>query len=198
MGAGPQPHLRIPTNNANTFIEMLQALQHSQQQMMEEICLLKTDRTKEKWSQHDPKHAADKEETPAGGVPQNIKQRFITMVEVTTLLVQERARTPKERFYARRPPYPLRVLSKPYLERYEPRAFAQYDGKKGSAVKYVSKFIDTLDPYTANKDLCLREFSKSLCDRAYTWYIGLKPRLIPTWDDMVDYFVQNTSTEKKH
>ena len=100
MGAGPQPHPRIPTNNANTFIEMLQALQHSQQQMMEEICLLKTDRTKEKGSQHYPKHAADKEETPAGGVPQNTKQRFINMVEVTTLLVQERARTPKERFYA--------------------------------------------------------------------------------------------------
>ena len=188
MGAGPQPHPRIPTNNANTFIEMLQALQHSQQQMMEEICLLKTDRTKEKWSQHDPKHAADKEETPAGGVPQNIKQRFITMVEVTTLLVQERARTPNERFYARRPPYPLRVLSKPYLERYEPRAFAQYDGKKGSAVEYVSKFIDTLGPYTVDKDLCLWEFSKSLCDQAYTWYIGLKPGLIPTWDDMVDVF----------
>ena len=30
MGAGPQPHPRIPTNNANTFIEVLQALQHSQ------------------------------------------------------------------------------------------------------------------------------------------------------------------------
>ena len=37
--------------------------------MMEEICQLKTDMTKEKGSQHDLKHAADKEETPAGGVP---------------------------------------------------------------------------------------------------------------------------------
>ena len=69
MGAKPQPHLRIPTDNANTFIEVLQALQHSQQQMMEEIRQLKTDRTKEKGSQHDPEHAVDKEETPAGGVP---------------------------------------------------------------------------------------------------------------------------------
>ena len=39
--------------------------------MMEEIRQLKTDRTKEKGSQHDPEHAADKEETPTGGVPQN-------------------------------------------------------------------------------------------------------------------------------
>ena len=100
MGAEPQPHPRIPTDNANTFIEVLQALQHSQQQIMEEIHQLKTDRTKEKGSQHDPEHAADKEETPAGGVPQNIEQRFITMTEVSALLEQERARAPKERFYA--------------------------------------------------------------------------------------------------
>ena len=39
--------------------------------MMEEIRQLKMDRTKEKGSHHDPEHAADKEETPAGGVPQN-------------------------------------------------------------------------------------------------------------------------------
>ena len=135
---------------------------------MEEICLLKTDRTKEKGSQHDLEHAADKEEIPAEGVPQNTKQRFITMAEVATLLIQERARTPNERFYARRPPYPLRVLSKLYLERYEPCAFAQYDGRKGSAVEHVSKFIDTLGPYTADEDLCLQEFSKSLCNRSYT------------------------------
>jgi len=48
---------------------VLQFLQHSQQQMMEEIRQLKIDKTKEKKSQHDPEHAADKEETPAGGVP---------------------------------------------------------------------------------------------------------------------------------
>ena len=110
------------------------------------------------------------------------------MAKVVALLEQERARAPKERFYARRPPYLLRVLSKPYLERYEPQAFAQYDGRKGSVVEHVSKFINTLGPYVTNKDLCLREFSKSLCDWAYTWYIGLKSGSIPIWDDMVDVF----------
>ena len=135
---------------------------------MEEIHQLKIDKTKEKGSQHDPEHAADKEETPAGGVPQNAKQCFITMAEVEALLEQERARAPKERFYARKPSYPLRILNKPYPERYKPRAFAQYDGRKGSAFEYISKFIDTLGPYAVNEDLCLQEFSKSLCDRAYT------------------------------
>ena len=71
MGAGPQPSPKILVNNANTFIEVLQTLQHSQQQMMEEIRQLKTDRTKEKGSQHDPEHVADREEALAGGVPRN-------------------------------------------------------------------------------------------------------------------------------
>ena len=75
------------------------------------------------------------------------------MAEVAALLKQERARAPKERFYTRRPPYLLRVLSKPYLERYEPQAFAQYDGRKGSVVEHVSKFIDTLGLYAADEDL---------------------------------------------
>ena len=156
--------------------------------MMKEICQLKTDKIQEKGSQHDTKHAADKEETPIGGVSQNAEQRFITMAEVMALLKQERARAPKERFYARRPPYPLWVLSKLYPERYKPQAFAQYDGRKGSAIEHVSKFIDILGPYAVDENLCLREFSKLLCDRAYTWYISLKPSSIPTWDDMMDVF----------
>ena len=53
---------------------------------MEEICQMKADKTKEKWSQHDLEHAADKEETLAGGGSQNAEQRFITMVEVVALL----------------------------------------------------------------------------------------------------------------
>ena len=67
---------------------------------MEEIHQLKTNKTKEKGSQHDPNHAANREETLAGGVPRNAEQRFITMAEVAALLEQERARIPKERFYA--------------------------------------------------------------------------------------------------
>ena len=53
---------------------------------------MKADKTKEKGSQYDPKHAADKEETPVGGGLQNPEQRFITMVEVVVLLEQERAK----------------------------------------------------------------------------------------------------------
>ena len=53
---------------------------------------MKIDKTKEKGSQYDPEHVANKKETPAGGIPQNAKQRFITMAEVAPFLKQERAR----------------------------------------------------------------------------------------------------------
>ena len=125
---------------------------------MEEIREMKVDKTKEKGSQHDPKYVADKEETPVGGGPQNAEQRFITMAKVTSLLEQEKAKAPKERFYMQRPHYPLRILNKPYPKKYELRTFAQYDGRRGSVVVHVSKVIDTLSPYAANEDLCLQEF----------------------------------------
>ena len=70
-GANPQPQTRVPVDNVNTLVEVLQSLQHSQQQMMEEIRQLKADKTKEKGSQHDPDHATDGGETLAGGVPRN-------------------------------------------------------------------------------------------------------------------------------
>ena len=50
-GADPQPQARGPVDNVNTFVKVLQSLQHSQQQMMEEIRQLKADKTKEKGSQ---------------------------------------------------------------------------------------------------------------------------------------------------
>ena len=70
-GADPQPQARVPVDNVNTFVEMLQSLQHPQQQMMEEIRQLKADKTKEKGSQHETDHTADGVETLAGGVPRN-------------------------------------------------------------------------------------------------------------------------------
>ena len=49
-GADPQPQARAPADNVNTFVEVLQSLQHLQQQLMEEIRQLKADKTKEKGS----------------------------------------------------------------------------------------------------------------------------------------------------
>uniref|UniRef100_A0A2N9F0E4 Uncharacterized protein n=1 Tax=Fagus sylvatica TaxID=28930 RepID=A0A2N9F0E4_FAGSY len=41
-------------------------------------------------------------------------------------------------------------------------------GAIGSALEHVSKFLDAMGPHVGDSNLCLREFSKSLTDRAYT------------------------------
>ena len=41
---------------------------------------------------------------------------------------------------------------------------------------------------TRDKELCLREFAKSLMGRAYTWYTTLRPKSIKTWDEMMERF----------
>ena len=116
------------------------------------------DKTKEKGSQHDPEHVANKEETPKGGGPQNAEQCFIMMVDVAALLEQEKAKVSKERFYSWRPFYPLRILNKPYLDRYESQTFAQYDGIRGSIIEHVSKFIDTLVPTQQTRTFASESF----------------------------------------
>jgi hypothetical protein len=55
---------------------------------------------------------------------------------------------------------------------------------------HVSKFIDSMGPYAGDGDLCIREFSKSLDDRAYTWYTTLRPGSVRSWDDMVEMFCE--------
>ena len=55
-------------------------------------------------------------------------------------------------------------------------------------MEHVSKFMDSMGPFAGDKELCLREFSKSLTDRAYIWYSTLQPNSILTWEDMVESF----------
>uniref|UniRef100_A0A2N9IFC4 Integrase catalytic domain-containing protein n=1 Tax=Fagus sylvatica TaxID=28930 RepID=A0A2N9IFC4_FAGSY len=69
---------------------------------------------------------------------------------------------------APKPPYPKELLKEPYPEKYDTPNFSLFDGRKGSAVEHISKFLDSMGPFAGNGGLCLREFSKSLVDRAYT------------------------------
>uniref|UniRef100_A0A2N9JAJ4 RNase H type-1 domain-containing protein n=1 Tax=Fagus sylvatica TaxID=28930 RepID=A0A2N9JAJ4_FAGSY len=99
----------------------------------------------------------------------NKEEPFITMSEVADLLQQEREKILKEpRHFVKKPPYPIELLKQPYPDKYVTPTFSRFDGRKGSALVHVSKFIDSIGPYAGNGDLCLREFSKSLDDRAYT------------------------------
>uniref|UniRef100_A0A2N9HG17 RNA-directed DNA polymerase n=1 Tax=Fagus sylvatica TaxID=28930 RepID=A0A2N9HG17_FAGSY len=101
----------------------------------------------------------------------------------------ERERPPKEpRHFVRKPPYPKELLKEPYPEKYDTPNFSLFDGRKGSAVEHISKFLDSMGPFAGNGGLCLREFSKSLVDRAYTWYAMLPEGSIRDWEDMVESF----------
>ncbi|GKU96154.1 hypothetical protein SLEP1_g9424 [Rubroshorea leprosula] len=68
----------------------------------------------------------------------------------------------------------------------------QYDGRKGSAMEHVSKFLDAIRAHASDRDLCLREFSKSLSDKAYTCekhitILDLHNTRQYTWEDLMAY-----------
>ena len=90
--------------------------------------------------------------------------------------------------FSRDPPFPPELLGKPYPKGYEPPKFHPFDGRNGSAVEHVSRFIHTMGLYAGDRELCLREFAKPLVDRAYTWYSTLRPGSIKTWDKMMERF----------
>ena len=120
------------------------------------------------------------------------------MSDVADLLQQEKEKIPKEpRHFVRKPPYLAELLRQSYPDKYVASTFSRFDGRKRSALVHVSKFIDSMGPYAGNGDLCLREFSKSLDDRAYTWYTKLPLGSVRSWDDMVEMFCEKYFKWKK-
>ena len=86
------------------------------------------------------------------------------------------------------PPFLPELLGKPYPKGYELPKFHPFDGRNESTRKHMSRFIHTIGPYAEDKEVCLREFAKSLVDKAYTWYTTLRPKSIKTWDEMKERF----------
>ena len=57
-------------------------------------------------------------------------------------------------------------------------------------MEHVGRFIHTIGSNARDRELYLREFAKSLVDKAYTWYTTLRPRSIKTWDEMTERFCE--------
>ena len=126
---------------------------------------------------------------PEGGstVGGGANPQYLTLVYVNALLEQEREKLSGiPRHFSWDPPFPPKLLSKHYPKGYEPPKFHPFDGRNKNTVEHVSRFIHTIGPYAVDKELCLREFAKSLVDRAYTWYTTLRPGSIKTWDEMME------------
>ncbi|CAL2247408.1 unnamed protein product [Prunus armeniaca] len=104
------------------------------------------------------------------------------------MLERELSRSQEDWKYIPQPPYPASLLQQPYPKGYETPTFVLFDGRKGSPKEHVNRFLDALGPHAGDYNLRLREFSKSLTDRAYTWYTTLAPGSMHSWDDLASRF----------
>ncbi|CAL2229503.1 unnamed protein product [Prunus armeniaca] len=101
---------------------------------------------------------------------------------------KEFSRSQEDWKYIPQPPYPSSLLQQPYPKGYETPTFVLFDGRKGSPKEHVNRFLDALGPHAGDYNLRLREFSKSLADRAYTWYTTLAPGSMHSWDELASRF----------
>ena len=107
-------------------------------------------------------------------VPESNGGSFLTKANVLVLLQKEPHKSIVEDLtYVPQPSYLVEIFHKPYPIRYEAPRFILFDGRKGNPKEHVNRFIDGLGPHAGNHDLHIKEFSKSLIDRAYTWYTSL-------------------------
>ena len=186
--------------NINMLYEMIQK---TQAKLMEIAKHVKKTKTTDEGLQHKPlpeKNQHEKENNEGektlherasnNGFPEgNTNLQFVMLSDVVALIEKEREKLPKKtRHFVCQPLYSLELLNKPYPKNYEIPTFSLFDGRKRSALEHVSKFLDAMGPHVGDSNLCLREFSKSLIDRAYTWYATLQPAFVKTWDDMVEMF----------
>ncbi|KAJ1400915.1 Ribonuclease H-like superfamily [Sesbania bispinosa] len=95
--------------------------------------------------------------------------------------------SPPNTIFDLEPPLSEAVMMIPYPQGYQPPTFPKFDGT-GSAREHIMSFLDDLGVYRSSKSLRLKEFSKSLAGRAFTWYAKLKPHSIETWESLVTEF----------
>lgn len=111
---------------------------------------------------------------------------FVTKAEVATLVRQERDRmSSATTCISLEPPYQACITMKLYLVEYTVPNVQKFDDQRGNIIERVLYFVDAMGPFAHNPELCFREFSKSLTDRAYVWDLNLKPGSIEDWDHLV-------------
>lgn len=66
--------------------------------------------------------------------------------------------------------------------------FQKFVGQRGNIKEHVVRFLDCMDAFPHDDDLSMREFFKFLTNRAYTWYVNLKPGSLHHWEHLVSLF----------
>nr|POE66823.1 hypothetical protein CFP56_52033 [Quercus suber] len=95
------------------------------------------------------------------------------------------------------PPYPKEVAGKPYPVNYTPPIFPKYDGMTMNVREHIRQYVDALIAQPHDLELRLREFSKSLEGRAFTWYTSLTPGSVLSWNDFATQFMKKFFTLKE-
>ena len=70
-------------------------------------------------------------------------------------------------------PYSHQVIAKPYPKDYVKLKLKNFDGRKENLKEHIVSYIDDLGKYADDENLRLREFSKSLTDKAYSSFVNL-------------------------
>uniref|UniRef100_A0A2N9E761 RNA-directed DNA polymerase n=1 Tax=Fagus sylvatica TaxID=28930 RepID=A0A2N9E761_FAGSY len=131
------------------LLQLIQSLQQNQSELAEAIKQLKE---KDAATKTPPQNEEENQEKPhQDSGSQDKEATFVTMSDVANLLKQEREKNPKEpRLFVRKPPYPIELLRQPYPEKYVVPTFSRFDGRKGSALVHISKFIDSMGAYAGD------------------------------------------------
>lgn len=90
---------------------------------------------------------------------------YFTKIEIEAILKKERDRaTTHPKAMDLKPPYIEKVLEKDFPADYKIPKFQNFNCRKGNTKEHASRFLDSLEKYAKDLELCLREFSKSLTD----------------------------------
>lgn len=87
-----------------------------------------------------------------------------------------------------KPPYAVEVAIDPYSVRYVTPLFQKFDSRRENTREHVVRFLNSIGSHAHYVDLCMRELSKFLMDRAYIWYVNLKLGTIYDWEYLLSLF----------
>ncbi|KAJ1412755.1 hypothetical protein SESBI_20189 [Sesbania bispinosa] len=125
---------------------------------------------------------AEKQKRPEGATEPG-DDALITQKELRQLL--QNKHDPQNAVFDLEPPLTNAIMTTPYPNGYQPPTFRKFD-RTSSAKEHLMSFLDDLGIHRNNKDLRLKEFSKSLAGRAFTCGISTFAKLMRRVADVTD------------
>nr|POE69454.1 hypothetical protein CFP56_34039 [Quercus suber] len=127
-------------------------------------------------------------QAPQGGQgPQG--SSYLTKEDISAILFETK-KLESVVYIDTRPPYLEEIAGRPYPANYTPPIFPKYNDMTGNAREHIRWYVDVLMAHSHDHELRLREFSKYLEGRAFTWYTSLALRLVLSWNDLATQFMK--------